>query len=178
MNDQSISKSYASALFQLGKEKNIDITDEIIKLNELIAQSSDLENVLFLEAFTPEEKWSVLSEVLNKLNASVVLKNFLAFIVAEKRLGIFPMIFKDLVVLDDDDKGFLRGTIEGFEAQVNEKFKTKILSFLKLRINKEIKLEYVQNEDITAGYKITVDDLQLDASLDNQLNKLKETVLN
>lgn len=178
MNDQNISKSYAAALFELGKEKNIEITDEVIKLNEVIAHSSDLENVLFLDVFTPEEKWAVLSEVLNKLDCSTVLKNFLAFIITEKRIGIFPMVFKDLVVLDDEEKGFLRGTIEGFESEVNETFKNKIINFLKERVNKEVKLEYVKNEEITAGYKVTLEDLQLDASLDSQLNKLKQTVLN
>ena len=54
----------------------------------------------------------------------------------------------------------------------------KITAYLKGKINKDCKLDYVKNGKITAGYRVTVEDLQLDASLDNQLNKFKETVLN
>ena len=34
-----------------------------------------------------------------------------------------------------------------------------------------------QNNNITAGYKVTVEDLQLDASLDNQLEQFKQSIL-
>jgi F-type H+-transporting ATPase subunit delta len=32
--------------------------------------------------------------------------------------------------------------------------------------------------DVAAGYKITVEDLQLDATIENQLKRFEETVLN
>ena len=37
---------------------------------------------------------------------------------------------------------------------------------------------YVKNEKISAGYKATVGDLQIDATLENQLNQFKKQVLN
>ena len=44
--------------------------------------------------------------------------------------------------------------------------------------NKELKLDYKENKNITTGYKITVADYQLDATVDNQLQNLKQTILN
>lgn len=178
MKEQSISKAYASALFSLGKEKNIKVADELTVISELIGKSSDLENVLFLEVFTPEEKTSVLNAIMKKLKTSSIVQHFLNFLVEAKRINLLPVIFKDLIVLDDHDSGFLRGTIEGYESEVNEGFKSQIVSYLKKRLNKDINLSYIENNEITAGYKVTVEDLQLDASLDSQLNELKNSVLN
>ena len=39
------------------------------------------------------------------------------------------------------------------------------------------KVSYKKNENITAGFKVTVEDLQLDATVDNQLRHFKSSVL-
>lgn len=178
MKEQNVAKAYATAMYDLAKEKGVDIASELIKLNELINKNNNLENVLFLDVFTPEEKTAVMNDISSKLGLSGLLKNFINFTISEKRLGLFPLIYKEVVVRDDHEKGFLRGTIEGAEDDVDAAFREKITAYLKGKINKDCKLDYVKNSKITAGYRVTVEDLQLDASLDNQLNKFKETVLN
>lgn len=178
MKEESVAKAYASAMYDLAKDKNMDIASEMIKLNELINKNNNLENVLFLEVFTPEEKTAVMADISAKLGLSGLLNNFINFVISEKRLSLFPLIFKEIVVMDDHEKGFLRGTIEGAEDDVDAAFREKITNYLKGKVNKDCKLDYVKNGNITAGYRVTVEDLQLDASLDNQLNKFKETVLN
>ena len=60
---------------------------------------------------------------------------------------------------------------------MDEALKAKIMTFLKVKIGKEPNLTYVKNENISAGYKVTVEDLQLDASLDNQLEQFKQSIL-
>ena len=60
----------------------------------------------------------------------------------QEKTWYFPLIFKEMVVIDDDKKGFLRGTIEGSEEQVDPEFEKKITSFLKEKLGKEPELEY------------------------------------
>mgnify|MGYP006300818751 FL=1 len=177
MKNEDVSRAYANALFGLAKGENIDVASELVKFNEVINTSEDLENVLFLDVFTPEEKMSVVNAVMDKLSLSSVVKHFMDFLIQEKRLPLFPMIFKDVVVLDDHAKGFLRGTIQGPDSSVDENVKNQLLDYLKKKVGKEITLDYKQNENITAGYRVTVEDLQVDASLDNQLNQLKKDIL-
>ena len=87
------------------------------------------------------------------------------------------MIIKEVIVMDDARKGFIRGTIEGTDVQIDQAFKTKIENFIKEKIGRVPHLDYVQNPNLTAGYKVTVEDLQLDASLDNQLEQFKQSIL-
>jgi F-type H+-transporting ATPase subunit delta len=62
VKEQNVAKAYATAMYDLAKEKGVDIATELIKLNELINKNNNLENVLFLDVFTPEEKTAVMNE--------------------------------------------------------------------------------------------------------------------
>ncbi len=178
MKEQIISKSYAQSLVELSEELKLDLAKELTTLTEAINSNNNLETLLFLDVFTNEEKWSVLEVVTTKLGLSEIMKNFLHFLIQEKRIGILPLIFKDVIVIDDHKKGFLRGTIEGSEAQLSDEVKNKLKSYLQKKLGKEAVLTYKQNDSVSAGYKVTVEDLQLDASLDHQLENFKESVLN
>ncbi len=177
MSLQNISWTYAKAITQLADEKKVDIAKELTEFSKLINQNNDLETLLFLDVFTVEERKDVIKEIAKKFNLSPMVTDLLFYLLQEKRMGLFPSIFKNVVVLDDDKKGFLRGIIEGPGTEIDEASKKKITSYLKGRLNKEVDLEFVPSTKITAGYRITVEDLQLDASLENQLDKFKESFL-
>jgi F-type H+-transporting ATPase subunit delta len=178
VKEQIISKAYAQSLVELSEEMKLDLAAELTTLTVAINSNNNLETLLFLETFTAEEKWSVLDAVVSKLGLSQTLKNFLQFLIQEKRIGLLPMIFKNVIVIDDHKKGFLRGTIEGREEKISEDVKNKLKTYLQKKLGKEAVLTYQKNDSISAGYKVTVEDLQLDASLDHQLENFKESVLN
>jgi F-type H+-transporting ATPase subunit delta len=178
MKQQIIAKAYAKSIIELGEETKVDVTKDLVALTETINKSNDLENLMFTDVFTAEEKWNVLDAILTKLSSSQLTRNLIQFLIAEKRLGLLPLIFKDVVVIDDHKKGFLRGTIEGNEDQVPESMKNQLKEYLKNKLGKEAILSYTKNNQISAGFRVTVEDLQLDATLENQLEKFKENVLN
>jgi F-type H+-transporting ATPase subunit delta len=178
VKEQIISKAYAQSLVELSEELKLDLAQELTTLTETINKSNNLETLLFLDVFTNEEKWSVLEVIATKLSLSTTTKNFLNFLIQEKRIGLLPMIFKDVIVIDDHKKGFLRGTIEGREDQIPDDVKNKLKTYLQNKLGKETVLNYVKSDSMSAGYRVTVEDLQLDASLENQLEKFKDSVLN
>lgn len=178
MKEAIVAKAYAKSIYSLGEENKVDVTEELTKLTEVINESNDLETVLFLDVFTIEEKQAVINDVLGKLGLSGLVKNIIGFLLEEKRIGILPLVFKELVVIDDHKKGFLRGVIEGHEDQPADGVVEQLVSYLTAKVGSKPVLTYKKNENLTAGYKVTVEDLQLDATIDNQLNKLKSEILN
>jgi F-type H+-transporting ATPase subunit delta len=178
MKEQIIAKAYAQSIVELGTELKLDIVGELTTLTETINKSNDLETLLFLEVFTAEEKLSVLTEIMKKLGLSQITVNFMLFLITEQRIGLMPMIFKNVIVIDDHNKGFLRGTIEGSEESIPADVKEQLKNYLKNKLGREPILEYKKGANVTAGYRVTVEDLQLDASLENQLEKFKDSVLN
>jgi len=177
MKETAVAKVYAKSILELGDEKKVNVADEFVALTEVINKSNSLENVLFLELFTIDEKKSVFQEVAKKLSLSPITTQTVLFLIDEKRIGLLPLVVKEIVVIDDDRKGFLKGTIEGAEDKIDPSFQKKIESFLKEKLGKEPKVTYVKNDKMTAGYKVTVGDLQLDASLDHQLEQFKQSIL-
>lgn len=178
MKEQIVAKAYAQSIVELGAELKLDLVSELTKLTEAINKSNDLETLLFLEVFTAEEKLTVLNEVMKRLDLSQITVNFMQFLVQEQRIGLMPMIFKNAMVIDDHNKGFLRGTIEGSEETIPADVKEKLKTYLTQKLGREAILEYKKSANVTAGYRVTVEDLQLDASLENQLEKFKDSVLN
>ena len=178
MKESIVARAYAKSIYALGEEQKVDVTAELTKLTEVINENNDLETVLFLDVFSYEEKEAVLKDVLAKLGTSSLVKDVIAFLMTEKRMGILPLIFKELVVIDDHKKGFIRGVIEGREDEASPEVTEKIVSYLSEKVGSKPVLTYKKNENLTAGYRVTVEDLQLDATIDNQLNKLKSEILN
>ncbi|HXH31851.1 MAG TPA: F0F1 ATP synthase subunit delta [Bacteriovoracaceae bacterium] len=177
MKAQAVAKVYAKSLLELGDDNKIKIADELTKLTEVINKSNELENVLFLDVFTKDEKRAVFLDVAKKLDLSVITVETIKFLIDENRIGILPLIFKEVIVMDDERRGFIKGVVEGTDVQIDPVFKAKIESFLKEKIGRVTQLDYVQNKNLTAGYKVTVEDLQLDATLDNQLEQFKQSIL-
>lgn len=178
MKEASIAKVYAQSFLSLGKENNVNMADELTKLTETINASNDLENVLFLDVFTNDEKTGVFTAIAEKIGLSKITTAAIKYLIDEKRIGILPLIFKEIIIIDDHEKGFLRGVIEGSADDISDDYKKKLLEAIKAQLGgNEPILEYKKNNNITAGFKVTVEDLQLDATVDNQLRHFKGSVL-
>ena len=177
MKKQLTAQSYANAVVSIGKSNKIDFANELTTFVELLNFSSDLENVLFLEIFTIEEKKKVLEEIFKKCNFDKLFQNFVFYLIEEKRISLLPLIFKEVIILDDHEKGFIRGTIEGKEQKLGVEEQNLIENHLRKKLEKKPILNYEHVEKLTAGFKITVEDLQLDASIDSQFESLKKSIL-
>lgn len=178
MKEQNIAKVYAESFIQLGKEKGVNMADEMTKLTETINASNELETLLFLDVFTAEEKLSVFDEIAKKLSLAPLLSSAIKYLVEQKRIGLFPLIFKEVIVIDDEEKGFLRGEILGASDEISEEHKQKLMASLQKYIgDKQPVLTYKKSDEVTAGYKVTVDDLQLDATVDNELKHFKNSII-
>lgn len=178
MKEKIIAKVYATTLIDLAKENGFDVAKELTSLTEVINSSNDLENVLFLDVFTAEEKAAVFNDIAAKLGLSKVLTNAINYMINEKRISLLPLVFKEVIVADDYAKGFIRGIIEGSADSISEDYKNRLIATLKSNLGgKTPVLDYEVNENITAGYKVTVGDYQLDATVDNQLKDFRNSVL-
>ncbi|MCY4523828.1 MAG: F0F1 ATP synthase subunit delta, partial [Halobacteriovoraceae bacterium] len=109
--------------------------------------------------------------------SSSVFRDFIVFILQEKRMLFFSMILKEAKKLADDKKGVVHGEIEGIERSLSENVRKKLVGYLERHLKKKVIFNYSVNNKITSGYRVVVDDLQLDASVDKQLDIFEESLL-
>lgn len=179
MKEQNTAKVYAKTFMELGADKGVDFAAELTNLTEAINASNDLENVLFLDVFSVEEKTSVFNAIAEKLSLNALAISAVNYLIQEKRISILPLIFKEVIVMDDDKKGFLRGVVEGSSDSISDEDINKLKAAISKNFaGKNLELDYKKNTAITSGHKITVGDYQLDATVDRQLRNFQETVLN
>lgn len=177
MKDRDIARVYADSIIELSKENSVDLTKEISKFVEVLNSSQELESVLFLEAFSEEEKTDVFNSISEKIQLNGLVKNLILFLIKENRMNLINMIYKEVVYKDDLEKGFMRGTIKGASENIDPATKEKITKYLKEKLSKEPILTYEKSEKVTAGYRVQVEDFLIDASLDNQLENFKKTIM-
>ena len=177
MKGQNVAKAYARAILDLGREAEVDVARELSDFDSIISQCNDLENVIFLDIFTYEEKRDILQKILEKTSLSKLVTNFVLFLVQEKRISLFPFIFKEAMVIDDHQKGFLRVSVEGVGEDFPAEHRQKVKEYLAQKLGLNARLAYQRNDDLTAGYRISAENLQLDATVDYQFEMLKNSIL-
>lgn len=175
MKNSIIAKTYAQAVVQLSQDQNCPIFAEVSGFIELLNNSSDLENVLFLNVFMLEEKKQVLEDLFKSLKLHVVTQNFLAFLLNENRLSLLPQIYKELIVIEDASKGFMAVTVEGSQESLDQAARDSIEKYLLEKLQLKSNITYKKNNNISAGYKVVAGDNLLDATLKTQLNNFKNT---
>lgn len=177
MKEKNVAKNYANALYQIGKDLKVNFADELTKLTEVINSSNNLENLLFLGLFSNDEKIDVLKEICSKINLNPAVTNSILFLIEQRRINLLPLIITEIIQKDDEERGFIRGFIEGSDTQCDPEFENTVKAYLKKKLGKDLILNYKINENISAGYKVTIGDIQYDASVDNQLKNFKESIL-
>lgn len=176
MKQQVVAKVYAKALCSLAQNESWDIVGEFGKIIEVINKSNDLEKVLFFDAFKASDKKAVLEVILDKISTPKTLKSFSLFLIEENRMSLLPQIYKEAVVLDDESKGFMKGTIEGRNATIDPKIEEQIKNYLFSKIGIRPEFNYIANDKLLGGLVVKVGDWQLDATIDNQLNEMKKSL--
>jgi F-type H+-transporting ATPase subunit delta len=172
MKDSITARSYAKSFLSLGDERSVDIVHEFTALTEAINASGEFENVLFLDVFTADERRDVLKSVLELIKANPLTEVLLSFLIKENRFKLFPLIFKELVVIDDHRKGFLKGNIEGALDELDQTTKARIIAYVESKLGLKVELSYAKSDRISAGYKVKVEDFQVDMTLDGSLKTL------
>lgn len=176
MKQQVVAKVYAKALCSLAQNESWDIVNEFGKIIEVINKSNDLEKVLFFDAFKASDKKAVLEVILDKITTPKTLKAFNLFLIEENRMSLLPSIYKEAVVLDDERKGFIKGTIEGKTESIDPKVEEQIKNYLFSKIGIKPEFSYTANDKLLGGLVVKVGDWQLDATIDNQLNEMKKNL--
>ena len=106
MNQSTIGRRYASALFQLLEESGIEPARNALgSLTQGLENTPALKHVLASPVFKFEEKQVVLEEVCQRMQAPPVLRDFLNQLLKNNRAILLPEISQAFSDLADEQKG-------------------------------------------------------------------------
>jgi len=163
---------YAKAVLSLASDrKTIDAVNEDMKLiANTIAQSKDLSDALQSPVLSATVKKSVLLEVFKKSDKTTL--SLIDTLVANNRIDILEDVAVKYSQLFDQSKGIEVATVTTAIA-LTDALKQKVLAKAKELTGKDIEVQSIVDESILGGFILRIGDLQYNASIANQLSKLK-----
>ncbi|MGD9930668.1 MAG: ATP synthase F1 subunit delta [Mangrovibacterium sp.] len=177
MDQSKITVRYAKAFFDLAKEQQqLGILQQDISIIiSLIKESADFRQ--FLES--PVIKTSVKLKLLNSIFEGKINKaslNFLHLVTNNKRESHLLGICRNILSLYRHEQGIKTAVLTSTVA-LNPDIINNIKKQLEQEFDAQIDLLEKTDSRLIGGFILRIDDQQLDASLSNQLRRVKETLL-
>ena len=172
MAGRRAARRYAKAVLSLATDqKATDVVNNDMKLiTNTIAASKDLSDMLNSPVVSAAIKKSALLEIFKGINSLTV--NAIDSLIANKRIVLLSEVAKQYSLLFDKLNGTEVATVTT-ALPLTDDLKVKVLAKVKELTGKEVAVENIIDETILGGFILRVGDLQYDASITNQLNKLR-----
>lgn len=164
---------YAKAVLSLASDQLVTeiVNNDMTLIANTIAQSEDLNNTLKSPVVSSEIKKSILLEVFKSSN--VITLNLIDVLKHNNRIDIFGDVALKYSQLFDESKGIELATVTTAFA-LTEDLRSKVLAKAKALTGKDVEVESIIDESIIGGFILRVGDVQYNASIANQLSKLKQ----
>ena len=163
---------YAKAVLSMALDtKSEDTVNNDMKLiASTIAQSSDLKEMLQSPVIGVSVKKAVLLDVFKEVSTSTL--SLINTLITNKRIDILNDVALKYTQLFDESKGIEVATVTT-AVELNDALKTQVLAKAKELTGKDIEVKNIVDENIIGGFILRIGDIQYNASIANQLNKLK-----
>jgi F-type H+-transporting ATPase subunit delta len=166
---------YASALFEVGKEKGkLDaLREQLGQLTDAVDRNHDLQVFLFSPYFSSAEKGDGLKRAL--AGAEPELINFLELLIEKQRMPEIFRIRREFEELWKRENRRIEVTVTS-AVELEPEVVNKIGEEIERQTGQEVDLASRVDDEILGGVVLQVGNMVLDASIRNRLEKLRKSV--
>lgn len=164
---------YAKAVLQQANEAaNASLVfDDMQTVYETIQASNELQVVLKSPVINPIDKKNALLAIFE--HQSDATKSLINVLIENKRTNLLGDVSKNYIDLYNEAQGVKVAQVTTAVA-LSEELKEKVLAKVKeLTGSKKVSIENIIDESIIGGFILRIGDLQYNASISNNLAKLK-----
>jgi F-type H+-transporting ATPase subunit delta len=174
MNNSRIASRYARALYGLVKEqgKTEPVRNNLSGLVELLDASAEFRTLMESPVLQGSEKSKIVTALLNGRVEPVTL-DFLNLLIDHKRELYLAAIYRMFRSMDKAEQGVLEAEVES-AVPMDDALLADLQSRLAKSTGSSIDFRTTINEELIGGFKLTLEDQQLDASVLTQLRKIKQ----
>ena len=164
---------YAKAVLSLATDQKTEetVNNDMKLIVNTIAESKDLSEMLQSPVVSSSIKKSVLLEVFKDTNKTTL--NLIDLLVNNNRINILSHVAVTYNQLFDQSKGIEIATVTT-AVSLTADLEKKILAKAKTLTGKDVEIKNIIDETILGGFILRVGDVQYNASVENQLNKIKK----
>jgi F-type H+-transporting ATPase subunit delta len=162
-------RRYARALFELAKEQGRSeaVRGELAQLARLLRERGDLRRVLLEPLHPVAERRAVLVAVVERFGGSALLRNFLCFLVDQRRVVQFDAI---------RDAGITQARLVTASPLRPEQLE-RIRRALATRSGGDVRVQVEVDPELIGGVVAQLGDVVYDGSLRKQLGMLRASLI-
>ena len=177
MRSSAAARRYARALFSLASDEGAvaSVRAELTRMSELLDESPELRNALFRPLHPLKERRAVLLALSARVENSPTVKNFLTFLIDQRRLVDFAGIRSEYERLADEAAGRMQAFVVA-ASELPEPQRERLRGALARRTGLEIDLVVKVDPDLIGGAIANVGGVVFDGSLRTQLSQLRDSL--
>jgi F-type H+-transporting ATPase subunit delta len=176
MNESQISVRYAKALFHSASEQ--DLLDQVHKDMEVLTSTCKLEEfqyMLVVPTLQPSQKIAMCSSIFEKQLSRISI-SMINLVIRNRRESYLPGIARYFRDLYRKERGIRTASL--ITAQTVDPVAMEgIRKLIRTAYDAEVELSASVDEDVIGGFVLTIEDMRYDASVANNLKKLKKRLL-
>jgi F-type H+-transporting ATPase subunit delta len=172
--DQRIALRYAQALMDIGKSKNsvAEIARDMKTIDDALHEVHELKALMHTPVIRPDIKRKVLHSVFGPHVSNDVMM-FIDLLVKKGRSDVLDLATQEFLRLLDVETGTQAALITSART-LDENAKQQIVSKLEKLSSMKVRASYAVDPKLRGGFVAKVGDTLIDASLEHQLENLRE----
>lgn len=177
MNNRTVAKRYAAAIFELAEDngQTETIAKELGEAASIIYDNDDLRTVWEELRFAHSDRVNVIKKIFTK-DYSVTLVNFLLLLIEKRRTNYLLDIVKEYSVLLDAKQGISDALVVSAYSLSDEELE-RIGKTLGQSLNQQLRLEQKVDESLLAGIQVYYKDYVIDGSLKARLERMRKELV-
>ena len=178
MRSPTVARRYARALFAIANEAGaVDgVRDELGQIAGLLEAHPELRHALFRPLHPAAERRAVLRSVCTGVGCGDTVRNFLAFLVDQRRIVDYEGIRGEYGRLADEAAGRVRAEVVA-ASPLDERQTERLRAVLSACTGHQIDLEVEIDANLIGGAVAVVGGVVFDGSLRTQLSQLRDTLM-
>jgi len=171
-------RRYAKALFALAREEGrvVVVREELSRMDALLAEHAEPRAVLLQPLYPAAERRAVLGAVCERLGVSALLRNFLAFLVDQRRLVEWSEIEAEYGRLADAEAGLTKARVRT-ASPLSPAQRERLQRALERKTGGSVELEVEVDPALVAGAIAQLGDTVFDGSVRTQLQQLRASLI-
>ncbi len=177
MRSSGAARRYSRALFSIAKDEGStqSIRDELDVLSKVIGETPELRDELFRPLRPVRVRRGVLSSVAERLGFSVTVKNFLTFLIDQRRFVDYEAIREEFERLADEAAGRVQAEVTT-ASPLSDAHRARLQTALAEQTGQQVELAVRVDPDLIGGAIAKVGGVVFDSSLRTQLSQLRDTL--
>jgi len=172
----AVAKQYAQALADLAFAPGSTITaaqvaSQLRAVEQISQASAELRTILLSPAVPPARKRSVMARLTEPLGLSRLVRNFLFVVIDRRRIPLLGAIREAFERLVDEREGIVRAQVRT-AWELRPEHRAKLEEALERLTGKQVRSEYVLDEELLGGLVLRLGSTVYDGSLRGRLEAL------